>query len=74
MISHEEIKTMREHLYKHGLALMEKVHKMFESGELTPSQMAFAGDIMKDLSSMDKNLSKACYYDSKRGDSDDKTY
>lgn len=70
----EEKKMIKEHLYKHGVDLMVKVHKMFESGELTPAQMAFAGDIMKDVSSMYKNLSKACYYDSKRDGSDEKTY
>lgn len=47
---------------------------MFDSGDLTPSQMAFAGDIMKDLSKMDASLSKACYYDSQRGASADKKY
>lgn len=74
MISHEEIVAMRECLYRHSAALMEKVGKMFNSGELTIEQMSFAGDIMKDLSSVDKNLSKACYYDSKRGTSSEKTY
>ena len=74
MVSHEEIVEMREHLYKHAAVLMEKIKKMFDSGELTVEQMGFAGDIMKDLSSVDKNLSKACYYDHKRGASADKTY
>lgn len=74
MISHEEIKSMREQLYRHGIVLMDKVHKMFDAGDLTPSQMAFAGDIMKDLAKMDKSLAKACYYDSKRDVADDKTY
>lgn len=70
----EEKKLIREHLYKHAVMLMEKVHKMFESGELTPAQMAFAGDIMKDLAKMDKSLSAACYYDAERGGGSDKTY
>lgn len=70
----EEKKALREHLYRHGMALMEKVSKMFSSGELTPAQMSFAGDIMKDLAKMDKSLSAACYYDSERGGGSDKTY
>lgn len=74
MITHEEIMTLREHLYKHGMALMEKVKKMFDTGELTSAQMSFAGDIMKDIAKMDKSLSAACYYDAQRGASADKTY
>lgn len=74
MISHEEITEMREHLYRHGVVLMEKIKKMFDAGELTQSQMDFAADVLKDLSKMDSNMAKACYYDSKRGVSSDKTY
>lgn len=74
MITHEEIMTLREHLYKHAIVLMDKVKKMFDSGELTSAQMAFAGDIMKDIAKMDKSLSTACYYDTERGASADKTY
>lgn len=67
MTTHEEKMMLREHLYKHGMALMEKVKKMFDSGELTPSQMSFAGDLMKDIAKMDKALSAACYYDKESG-------
>lgn len=74
MITHEEKMALREHMYRHAAALMDKVKKMFDSGELTPSQMAFAGDIMKDLAKMDKSLSAACYYDEQRGTSADKKY
>lgn len=74
MISHDEIMTMREHLYRHGMVLMEKVKKMFDAGELTQAQMDFAADVMKDLSKMDAQMAKACYYDSMRGASSDKTY
>lgn len=73
-MTHEEKMAMREYLYKHSMALMEKVKRMFDSGELTIEQMNFAGDIMKDLSSIDKNLSKACYYDSLRGTTADRKY
>lgn len=65
---------MRELLYRHNVILLDKVHKMFEARELTPAKMAFAGDILKDLSKMDASLSKACYYDSQRGASADKKY
>lgn len=74
MITHEEKMALREHLYKHSMVLMDKVKKMFDSGELTPAQMSFAGDIMKDIAKMDKCLSAACYYDNERGASADKTY
>ena len=74
MISHEEIATMREHLYRHGMVLMDKVSKMIQSGDLTKEQMLFASDVMKDISSIDKNLSKACYYDSIKGDTDERKY
>lgn len=73
-MSHEEKMAMRDHLYAHATVLMDKVRKMFESGELTPTQMAFAGDIMKDLAKMDKSLSEACYYDSASGSAADKKY
>lgn len=74
MITHEEIRSMRDQLYRHGIVLMDKVRKMFDAGDLTQSQMDFAADVMKDLSCMDKNLSKACYYDSKHDVDEDKKY
>ena len=74
MITHDEIMIMREHLYRHGMSLMEKIKKMFDAGELTQAQMDFAADVMKDVADMDKSLSKACYFDSMRGASSDKTY
>lgn len=70
----EEKKMIREHLYKHSAELMVKLEKMFQSGELTREQMLFASDVMKDLASVEKNLSKAYYYDCKSGSSDEKTY
>lgn len=74
MVTHEEKMMLREHMYKHAMMLMEKVKKMFDSGELTPSQMDFAGDLMRDIAKMDKSLSAACYYDTQRGVGADKTY
>jgi len=73
-MSHEEKMQMREHLYRHAAVLMDKVKKMFDSGELTVAQMGWAGDIMKDIAKLDKSLSAACYYDSMSGASADKKY
>lgn len=73
-MTHEEKMEMRRIIYKHADILLEKVHRMFESGELTVAQMGFAGDVLKDIAAIDKNLSKACYYDSLKGDTDDKRY
>ena len=74
MITHEDKMSLRENLYRHGMVLMEKVQKMIDAGNLTQSQMEFAADVMKDIAKMDKSLSKACYYDSQRGDADEKKY
>ena len=74
MTTHEEKMMMRDNMYKHAMMLMEKVKKMFASGELTPAQMDFAGDLMRDIAKMDKSLSAACYYDSQRGADSDKKY
>lgn len=73
-MTHEEKMEMRKTVYKHLGILLDKVHRMFDSGELTIAQMGFAGDVLKDIAKADKALSAACYYDSKRSDSDDKTY
>lgn len=74
-MTHEEKMAMRKNIYAHLSVLLEKVHKMFQSSsELTIQQMLDASDILKDLSKADSALSKACYYDSKKGDSDDKKY
>lgn len=74
MITHEDKMSLRENLYRHGMVLMEKVQKMIDAGNLTQSQMEFAADVMKDIAKMDKSLAKACYYDSQRGDADEKKY
>jgi len=74
-MTHEEKHEMRKAIYEHIGILLNKVHKMFESSsELTIQQMMDASDILKDISSADKSLSKACYYDSMRGGSDDRKY
>lgn len=74
MITHEEKVKMRSAIYDHLSILLDKVHRMFESGDLTPSQMSMGGDILKDIAKADSALSKACYYDSKSDWSDDKKY
>lgn len=74
-MTYEEKKEMRESVLKHLGILLEKVHKMFDaSGELSIQQMSVGADILKDIAKADAALSKACYYDSKRGDADDKRY
>ena len=73
-MTHEEKMALRHNMYKHAMILMEKVQKMIDAGNLTQSQMEFAADVLKDLSSADKSLSKACYYDSLKGDTDDRRY
>lgn len=42
--------------------------------ELTIQQMMDASDILKDIAKADSAMSKACYYDSMRGGSDDRKY
>ena len=74
-MTYEEKKEMRESVSKHLGILLEKVYKMFDaSGELSIQQMSVGADILKDIAKADAALSKACYYDSKRGDADDKRY
>lgn len=74
MITHEEKVKMRSAIYDHLSILLDKVHRMFEAGDLTPAQMSMGGDILKDIAKADSALSKACYYDSKSDWSDDKKY
>lgn len=74
-MTHEEKHEMRKAIYEHLGILLNKVHKMFESSsELTIQQMMDASDILKDITKADSAMSKACYYDSMRGGSDDRKY
>ena len=73
-MTHEEKSKMRQTIYQHLSILLDKVHRMFESGELTPAQMAMGGDLLKDIAKADSAMAKACYYDSKADWSDDKKY
>ena len=74
-MTHEERHEMRKAIYEHLGILLNKVHKMFESSsELTIQQMMDASDILKDIAKADSAISKACYYDSMRGGSDDRKY
>lgn len=74
MISHDEKVKMRSTIYEHLSILLDKVHRMFEQGDLTPAQMSVGADILKDISKSDSALSKSCYYESKSDWSDDKKY
>lgn len=74
-MTYEEKHEMRKAIYEHLEILLNKVHEMFKENEkLSPQQMSVGADILKDIASADKSLSKACYYDSKRDDADDKRY
>ena len=74
-MTYEEKHAMRKAIYEHLSILLDKVHKMFSSSnELSVQQMIDASDILKDIAKADSAMSKACYYDSKRGVSDDKKY
>ena len=73
-MSHEEKVQMREHLYRHATVLLDKVKRMFESGDLTVPEMSVGADILKDIAKLDKALSAACYYDSISGSASDKKY
>lgn len=75
MITQEEKHEMRRAIYEHLEILLSKVHEMFSANEkLSPQQMSIGADILKDIASADKSLSKACYYESKSDWSDDKKY
>ena len=74
-MTHEEKITMRKAIYEHMNILLGKVHKMFQSsGDLTVQQMMDGSDILKDIAKADSAMSKACYYDSLKGDSDERKY
>ena len=73
-MTREEKMAMRQTIYQHLGMLLDKVHRLFESGELTPAQMSLGGDLLKDIAKADSALSKACYYESKRDDTEDKKY
>ena len=74
-MTHEQKMEMRKTIYEHLGILLSKVHEMFSANDkLTPQQMSVGADILKDISSADKSLSKACYYDSLKGDTDDRRY
>ena len=74
-MTHEEKVKMRTAIYEHLGILLSKVHRMFEaSGDLTVQQMLDASDILKDIAKTDSAMSKACYYDSLKGDAGEKRY
>ena len=73
-MTHEEKHAMRTAIYQHLGILLDKTHKMFESGELTIPQMIDASNILKDIAKADSSLAKACYYETKREVSENKKY
>ena len=74
-MTYEEKHEMRKAIYEHLGILLNKVHEMFKENEkLSPQQMSVGADILKDIAKADSAMAKACYYDSKRGDSDERKY
>ena len=66
---------MRKAIYEHLGILLNKVHEMFKENEkLSPQQMAVGADILKDIAKADSAMSKACYYDSKHVEADERKY
>lgn len=64
-MTHEEKMAMRKAIYQHLNILLDKVHRMFEQGDLSVAQMSVGADMLKDMAKADSAMSKACYYDSK---------
>ena len=74
-MTHEQKHDMRQAIYQHLGILLDKVHRMFsESGDLSVAQMIDGSTILKCIAKADSAMSKACYYDSLRGDAGDKRY
>ena len=64
-MTHEEKMAMRKAIYQHLNILLDKVHRMFEQGDLSVAQMSVGADMLKDIAKADSAMSKSCYYDSK---------
>lgn len=73
-MTHEEKTQMRMTIYQHLSILLNKVHNMIETGELTVPQMVDGSKILKNIAKADSALSKACYYETKREAGEDKKY
>lgn len=73
-MTHEQKYEMRKAIYQHLNILLDKVHRMFEQGDLSVAQMSVGADILKDLAKADSAMSKACYYDSKHDTDEDRKY
>lgn len=73
-MSYEDKHKMRDSIYQHLSILLDKTHKMFDSGDLTIAQMIDGSKILKNIAKADSAMAKACYYDSASGVSSDKKY
>ena len=73
-MTHEEKVKMRSAIYQHLNILLDKVHRMFEQGDLSVAQMSVGADMLKDIAKADSAMSKACYYDSKHDTDEDRKY
>lgn len=73
-MTHEEKMAMRKAIYQHLNILLDKVHRMFEQGDLSVAQMSVGADMLKDIAKADSAMSKACYYDSKHDTDENRKY
>lgn len=73
-MTHEEKVKMRSAIYQHLNILLDKVHRMFEQGDLSVAQMSVGADMLKDIAKADSAMAKACYYDSKHDTDEDRKY
>lgn len=72
-MTHEEKIACREKIHHKARTLMERLEKAC-SEPMGWQEMMWAADILKDLSSVDKNIAKAHYYESEHPHHEDKKY
>lgn len=74
-MTHEERTMFRTKLEHKAKSLMDRLEKACaDSTPITWQEMMWAADIMKDLSSVEKNLAKTHYYENEHPQHDDKKY
>lgn len=73
-MTHEEKMAMRKAIYQHLNILLDKVHRMFEQGDLSVAQMSVGADMLKDIAKADSAMAKACYYDSRHDTDENRKY
>lgn len=74
-MTHEERQAFRTKLEHKAKSLMDRLEKACaDSTPITWQEMMWAADIMKDISSVEKNLAKVHYYESEHPHHDEKKY